>query len=119
MKYDDSKVCLAWLASASLSPKVTAALLDCFESPAELYSIFCSGKEKDIFNRLPEQALQILKKNSQKEKMLSFERIMKEEQIDVFHKILDCVIDTAAAEMRAAYKVGFKDGVALMREVQE
>lgn len=84
MKYDDSKVCLAWLASASLSPKVTAALLDCFESPAELYSIFCSGKEKDIFNRLPEQALQILKKNSQKEKMLSFERIMKEEQIDVF-----------------------------------
>lgn len=27
--------------------------------------------------------------------------------------------DTAAAEMRVAYKVGFKDGVALMREVQE
>ena len=27
-------------------------------------------------------------------------------------------LDTAAAEMRAAYKVGFKDGVALMREVQ-
>ena len=25
----------------------------------------------------------------------------------------------AAAEMRATYKVGFKDGVALMREVQE
>jgi hypothetical protein len=29
------------------------------------------------------------------------------------------VSDTAAAEMRAAYKVGFKDGVALMREIQE
>ena len=27
--------------------------------------------------------------------------------------------DIHAAEMRAAYKVGFKDGVALMREVQE
>jgi hypothetical protein len=25
----------------------------------------------------------------------------------------------AAAEMRAAYKVGFKDGVSMMREVQE
>ena len=37
---------------------------------------------------------------------------------DVFHKILDCMSDTAAAEMRAAYKVGFKDGVSLMREVQ-
>ncbi len=37
----------------------------------------------------------------------------------MFHKILDCVSDTAAAEMRAVYKVGFKDGVGLMKEVQE
>jgi hypothetical protein len=29
------------------------------------------------------------------------------------------VSDTAATEMRAAYKVGFKDGVALMIEVKE
>ncbi len=36
----------------------------------------------------------------------------------VFHKILDCVSDTASDEMRAAYKVGFKDGVALMNELQ-
>ena len=50
---------------------------------------------------------------------IPFENSLNEEQIDVFHKILDCVSDTAAAEMRAAYKVGFKDGVALMREVQE
>ena len=35
------------------------------------------------------------------------------------HKILDCISDTAAAEMRAAYKVGFKDGVALMQEIQD
>ena len=41
-----------------------------------------------------------------------------EEQIDVFHKILDCVSNTAAAEMSTAYKVGFKDSVALMIEVQ-
>ena len=27
--------------------------------------------------------------------------------------------DIHAAEMRAAYKVGFKDGVTLMREIQE
>ena len=50
---------------------------------------------------------------------IPFENSLNEEQIDVFHKILDCVSDTAAAEMRAAYKVGFKDGVALMKEVQD
>ena len=50
---------------------------------------------------------------------IPFEKSLSEEQIDVFHKILDCVSDTAATEMRAAYKVGFKDGVALMMEIQE
>lgn len=50
---------------------------------------------------------------------IPFEDSLSEEQIDVFHKILDCVSETAATEIRAAYKVGFKDGLALMREVQE
>ena len=50
---------------------------------------------------------------------IPFEDSLSEEQIVVFHRILDCVSETAAAEMRAAYKVGFMDGVALMREVQE
>lgn len=49
---------------------------------------------------------------------IPFENSLSEEQIDVFHKILDCVSDTAA-EMRAAYKVGFKDGVAFMLEIQQ
>ena len=49
---------------------------------------------------------------------IPFEDSLSEEHIDVFHKILDCVSNTAAAEMRAAYKVGFKDGVALMQEIQ-
>jgi len=48
---------------------------------------------------------------------IPFEDSLSEEQIDVFHKLLDCVSDTAAAEMRAAYKVGFKDGATLMGEV--
>ena len=33
---------------------------------------------------------------------IPFEDSLSEEQINVFHKILDCVSDTAAAEMRAA-----------------
>ena len=49
---------------------------------------------------------------------IPFEDSLSEEHIDVFHKILDCVSNTAAAEMRADYKVGFKDGVALMQEIQ-
>ena len=49
---------------------------------------------------------------------IPFEDSLSEDQIDVFHKILDCVSDTAAAEMSTAYKVGFKDSVALMIEVQ-
>ena len=50
---------------------------------------------------------------------IPFEDSLREEQIDVFHKILDCVSDTAAAEMRAAYKVGFKDGANMMKEIQD
>ena len=50
---------------------------------------------------------------------IPFEEALTEEQIILFHKLLDCVSETAAAEMRAANKAGFKDGVTLMREVQE
>ena len=50
---------------------------------------------------------------------IPFEESLTEAQLTTFHKLLDCVSYTAAAEMRAAYKVGFKDGVALMKEVQE
>ena len=44
-------------------------------------------------------------------------RTLNEEQIDMLHMLLDMQSATATDEMRAAYKVGFKDGVALMREV--
>lgn len=49
---------------------------------------------------------------------IPFEKSLSEQQIDTFNKILDCVSDTAADQMRAAYKVRFKDGVALMKEIQ-
>ena len=50
---------------------------------------------------------------------IPFEDSLSEKQIDMLHKILDYVSETAAAEMRAAYKVGFKDGAEMMREVME
>jgi len=49
---------------------------------------------------------------------IPFENSLNDEQIDVFHQILDCVSDTAAAEMKAAYKAGFKDGEPMMQEIQ-
>ena len=50
---------------------------------------------------------------------ISFEKSLNEEQIDVFHKILDCVSETADAEMRTTYKVGFKDGATMIQEIQD
>ena len=51
--------------------------------------------------------------------IIPFEESLTEEQIIMFNKLCDLQNETAAAEMRAAYKAGFKDGVALMREIQE
>lgn len=50
---------------------------------------------------------------------IPFENSLSEEKIDMFYRILDCVSDTAAAQMRVAYKVDFMDGVALMKEIQK
>ena len=51
--------------------------------------------------------------------VIIFEKSLNEEQESIFHKLCDLQSETAADEMRAAYKAGFKDGVALMKEVQE
>lgn len=50
---------------------------------------------------------------------IPLEDSLSKEQIDIFHQILDCVSETATAEMRAAYKVGFKDGATMMQEIQD
>lgn len=48
---------------------------------------------------------------------IEFEKSLTEEQTIIFHKLCDLQSETAADEMRAAYKAGFKDGLALMKEV--
>lgn len=50
---------------------------------------------------------------------IQFEKMLTEEQTAMFHNLCDLQSETAADEMRAAYKTGFKDGVALMCEIQE
>ena len=49
---------------------------------------------------------------------IPFEESLTEEQTIIFHKLCDLQSETAADEMRAAYKVGFKDGADLMQELQ-
>ena len=50
---------------------------------------------------------------------VQFEKSLTEEQSTIFHNLCDLQSETAADEMRAAYKAGFRDGVALMKEIQE
>ena len=50
---------------------------------------------------------------------IPFEESLTEEQIILFHKLCDLQSETAAVEMRAAYKAGFKDGVKLITEVHD
>jgi hypothetical protein len=45
--------------------------------------------------------------------------MLNEEQVEILHKLLDFVSDTAAAEMITAYKAGFKGGVSLTCEVSK
>lgn len=50
---------------------------------------------------------------------IQFEKSLTEEQTVMFHNLCDMQSETTADEMRAAYKAGFKDGVALTKEIQE
>ena len=50
---------------------------------------------------------------------IPFEESLTEAQLTTFHKLLDCVSETAAAEMRVAYKLGFKDGADMIKEIQD
>lgn len=49
---------------------------------------------------------------------IPFEKSLTDEQLITFHKLLDIQSSTSADEMWDTYKAGFKDGVALMTEVQ-
>lgn len=65
-------------------------------------------------------AIKICRSSDEWEKTaIAFEKSLTEEQESIFRKLCDLQSETAADEMRAAYKAGFKDGVALMKEVQE
>lgn len=50
---------------------------------------------------------------------IQLEDMLSEEQIKMFHKLLDIQSAALADEIRTAYKAGFKDGVTLMKELDE
>lgn len=49
---------------------------------------------------------------------IPFEESLTEEQTIIFRKLCDLQSETAADEMRAAYKAGFKDGARLISEIK-
>ena len=54
--------------------------------------------------------------NEWEQTVIPFEESLTEEQIILFHKLCDLQSETAAEEMRVAYKAGFKDGAELILE---
>lgn len=50
---------------------------------------------------------------------IPFEESLTEDQTILFHKLCDLQSETAADEVRDAYKAGFKDGVTMMNEIIE
>lgn len=64
-------------------------------------------------------AIKTYKTSDEWEKLaIQFGKSLTEEQTIMFHNLCDLQSETAADEMRAAYKIGFKDGVALMKDIQ-
>ena len=63
--------------------------------------------------------LEVLRSADEWEKLSKeFEDMLMEEQRTAFRDLCDMQSETAADEMRAAYKAGFKDGVKLFAEIQ-
>lgn len=50
---------------------------------------------------------------------IKFEETLTDKQLIMFHKLCDLQGATIAEEARTAYKTGFKDGIALMTEIQK
>lgn len=73
----------------------------------------------EIYNSRLGEIKTYLTSDEWKKTAIAFEKSLTEEQQDIFHKLCDLQSETTADEMRVAYKAGFKDGVALMKEVQE
>lgn len=48
---------------------------------------------------------------------IQFEEMLTDEQLTMFHKLCDLQSASAADDMRAAYKAGFKDGATALIEV--
>ena len=50
---------------------------------------------------------------------IPFEESLTEAQLTTYHKLLDCVSETAAADSRASNQAGFKDAATMMQKIQK
>lgn len=72
----------------------------------------------EIYNCRQNSLLIVPMSEEWKKLCIKFEEMLTDEQLTMFHKLCDLQSASDADDMRIVYKAGFKDGVALIRELQ-
>lgn len=73
----------------------------------------------EIYNSRQDILLTALVSKEWKTLCIKFEETLTDEQLTMFHKLCDLQSETSADDTRTAYKVGFKDGITLITEIQK
>ena len=76
-----SSACLAWLASAGLSPEMTRVLLQTAGSPESLYELWMSSESLSEIPAIPGAMGRILKQNGASGQMEAWEKLIEKHQI--------------------------------------
>ena len=72
----------------------------------------------DLIYNARQEVLPVVEHSKEWENLrIQLENTLTDKQIELLHAMLDIQSDTAADEMRAAYKTGFIDGMNLIKEI--
>lgn len=72
----------------------------------------------DLIYNARQEELAVVEHSKEWENLrIQLENTLTDKQIELLHAMLDIQSDTAADEMRAAYKAGFMDSMNLIKEI--
>ena len=72
----------------------------------------------DLIYNARQEELPVVEHSKEWENLrIQLENTLTDKQIELLHAMLDIQSDTAADEMRAAYKAGFMDSMNLIKEI--
>ena len=72
----------------------------------------------DLIYNARQEVLPVVERSKEWENLrIQLENTLTDKQIELLHAMLDIQSDTAADEMRAAYKAGFMDSMNLIKEI--